>query len=138
MWINLTYKWILLIEPKGIEIKDEWMCLLFRPPINRTKRNWNNHTTSISSFTVTINRTKRNWNLLLQKGVPYDDRLLIEPKGIEIEKQYWVFPCLLKLLIEPKGIEIQHQPSPSHLSILLIEPKGIEIFNAWCQHSLQC
>jgi len=85
--IKIAYNFIrLLIAPEGIEISVKGGAVACLPPLNRTRRNWNN-------ILWNLGRNKKN--------------LLIAPEGIEI--------CLVCfrvffsnfLLIAPEGIEIR-------------------------------
>jgi len=125
----ISFWFILLIAPKGIEIDISWKHTDYRTAFNRTKRDWN-----------------MGWNSTKQAGVS----LLIAPKGIEITQNFWSERGRRALLIAPKGIEIKINflsfsvnytfnrtkrdwnfrlyQSLLHNNKLLIAPKGIEIF----------
>ena len=102
---NLTWDFLLLIVPYGIETKIVLEIIYFCHASNRTLWNWNFVLVWIFEYKEASNRTLWNWNSLRRNVSQRENKLLIVPYGIETDNRIDGTSFYLLLLIVPYGIE---------------------------------
>ena len=134
--IESRRKELLLIVPRGIEIKNQFPYLERDNKLLIVPRGIEMlMLVSLSVTLLSFNRTKRYWNIPWALLKTTQMELLIVPRGIEILSSFIALDCL-KLLIVPRGIEILPVRESSWSVCLLIVPRGIEILQRTLSYGL--